>query len=89
MSEIPNHQRTRDLEARLAQLQSNLSTVSSQNERLVRTLKEARERNRRSPGDTVVPAGERFDYGAEARPLVLSPLADGDVIDAVHAVRSS
>ena len=43
MSETPGFQRSRDLEARLAQLQSNLSTVSSQNERLVRTLKEARE----------------------------------------------
>jgi proteasome-associated ATPase len=43
MSETPGYQRTRDLEARIAQLQSNLSTVSSQNDRLVRTLKEARE----------------------------------------------
>ena len=43
MSETPSYQRSRDLEARLAQVQSNLSTVSSQNERLVRTLKEARE----------------------------------------------
>jgi proteasome-associated ATPase len=43
MSETPGFQRNRDLEARLAQLQSNLTTVSSQNERLVRTLKEARE----------------------------------------------
>ncbi len=36
-------QRTRDLEARLAQVQTSLSTLSTQNERLVRTLKEARE----------------------------------------------
>jgi proteasome-associated ATPase len=43
MSETPSYQRTRDLEARVAQLQSNLSTLSSQNERLVRTLKDARE----------------------------------------------
>ena len=43
MSETPNFQRNRDLEARISQLQSNLSTVSSQNERLVRTLKDARE----------------------------------------------
>ena len=43
MSETPNFQRSRDLEARISQLQSNLSTVSSQNERLVRTLKDARE----------------------------------------------
>ena len=43
MSETPSYQRTRDLEARVAQLQSNLSTVSSQNDRLVRTLKDARE----------------------------------------------
>jgi proteasome-associated ATPase len=35
--------RTRDLENRILQLQSSLSTVSAQNERLVRTLKEARE----------------------------------------------
>ena len=35
--------RSRDLETRILQLQSNLSTVSAQNERLVRTLKEARE----------------------------------------------
>ncbi|NLJ54268.1 MAG: proteasome ATPase [Intrasporangiaceae bacterium] len=43
MSETPSFQRSRDLEARISQLQSNLSTVSSQNERLVRTLKDARE----------------------------------------------
>ncbi|HET7477292.1 MAG TPA: proteasome ATPase [Dermatophilaceae bacterium] len=36
-------QRARDLENRILQLQSSLSTMSSQNERLVRTLKEARE----------------------------------------------
>jgi proteasome-associated ATPase len=36
-------QRTRELEARLAHLQTSLSTLSTQNERLVRTLKEARE----------------------------------------------
>ena len=42
---------------------------------------EARERNWRSLGDTVVPAGERFDYGTEAKPLVLSPLEDGDVVE--------
>jgi proteasome-associated ATPase len=35
--------RSRDLETRILQLQSNLATVSAQNERLVRTLKEARE----------------------------------------------
>jgi len=35
--------RSRDLENRVLQLQSSLSTMSSQNERLVRTLKEARE----------------------------------------------
>ncbi len=43
MSGLPDYQRDRDLEARISQLQSNLSTVSSQNERLVRTLKDARE----------------------------------------------
>ncbi len=42
-SPTPDYQRNRDLEARISQLQSNLSTVSSQNERLVRTLKDARE----------------------------------------------
>lgn len=36
-------QRARELEARLAHLQSSLSTLSTQNERLVRTLKDARE----------------------------------------------
>jgi proteasome-associated ATPase len=36
-------QRTRELEARLAHVQTSLSTLSTQNERLVRTLKEARE----------------------------------------------
>ncbi len=35
--------RARDLENRVLQLQSSLATMSSQNERLVRTLKEARE----------------------------------------------
>ncbi|MBB2987656.1 proteasome ATPase [Terracoccus luteus] len=35
--------RTRELEARLAHVQTSLSTLSTQNERLVRTLKEARE----------------------------------------------
>ena len=35
--------RGRDLENRVLQLQTSLSTLSSQNERLVRTLKEARE----------------------------------------------
>ena len=41
LAESPS--RTRDLENRVLQLQASLSTVSSQNERLVRTLKEARE----------------------------------------------
>jgi proteasome-associated ATPase len=36
-------QRTRELESRLAHLQTSLTTLSTQNERLVRTLKEARE----------------------------------------------
>ena len=36
-------QRTRELEARLTHVQTSLSTLSTQNERLVRTLKEARE----------------------------------------------
>jgi proteasome-associated ATPase len=36
-------QRTREIEARLAHVQTSLSTLSTQNERLVRTLKEARE----------------------------------------------
>src|SRR3954464_610759 len=36
-------QRTRALEARLAHVQTSLSTLSSQNERLVRTLKDPRE----------------------------------------------
>jgi proteasome-associated ATPase len=35
--------RSRELETKVLQLQSNLATISSQNERLVRTLKEARE----------------------------------------------
>jgi proteasome-associated ATPase len=41
LSEAPL--RSRELETKVLQLQSNLATVSSQNERLVRTLKEARE----------------------------------------------
>ncbi|GAB3070585.1 proteasome ATPase [Intrasporangium mesophilum] len=36
-------QRTRELEARLAHVQTSLATLSTQNERLVRTLKDARE----------------------------------------------
>ena len=36
-------QRTRELESRMAHLQTSLTTLSTQNERLVRTLKEARE----------------------------------------------
>src|SRR6478735_6913340 len=36
-------QRTRELEARLTHVQTSLSTLSAQNERLVRTLKDARE----------------------------------------------
>ena len=36
-------QRTRELEARLTHVQTSLSTLSTQNERLVRTLKDARE----------------------------------------------
>jgi proteasome-associated ATPase len=36
-------QRTRELENRLAHLQTSLSTISTQNERLVRTLREARD----------------------------------------------
>jgi proteasome-associated ATPase len=35
--------RARDLENRVLQMQSSLATMSAQNERLVRTLKEARE----------------------------------------------
>ena len=42
-AQAANYQRSRDLESRISQLQSNLSTVSSQNERLVHTLKDARE----------------------------------------------
>ena len=36
-------QQTRELEARLSHLQTSLQSLSTQNERLVRTLKEARE----------------------------------------------
>ena len=45
LREVARHspQRTRELEARLAHVQTSLSTLSSQNERLVRTLKDARE----------------------------------------------
>ncbi|KRB45484.1 MULTISPECIES: proteasome ATPase [unclassified Terrabacter] len=45
LREVTRHspQRTRELEARLAHVQTSLSTLSSQNERLVRTLKDARE----------------------------------------------
>lgn len=44
-------------------------------ERTVAAVHGARDR------DGAVPAGERFDYGSEARPLALSPVKDGDVID--------
>src|SRR6476660_2867288 len=45
LREVARHspQRTRELEARLAHVQTSLSTLSSQNERLVRTLRDARE----------------------------------------------
>ncbi|GAA2743521.1 proteasome ATPase [Terrabacter aerolatus] len=45
LREVARHspQRARELEARLAHVQTSLSTLSSQNERLVRTLKDARE----------------------------------------------
>ncbi len=45
LREVARHspQRTRELEARLTHVQTSLSTLSSQNERLVRTLKDARE----------------------------------------------
>src|SRR6476646_11261691 len=45
LREVTRHspQRTRELEARLAHVQTSLSTLSSQNERLVRTLRDARE----------------------------------------------
>src|SRR4051812_24173982 len=45
LREVARHspQRTRELEARLAHVQTSLSTLSSQNERLVRILKDARE----------------------------------------------
>ena len=42
---------------------------------------EQRARNRETLGDAVVPASERFDYDAEARPLALQAVKDGDLID--------
>lgn len=42
---------------------------------------EQRERNRAAPGAAVVPAGEQFDYGDEAKPLALQAVKDGDVVD--------
>ena len=52
--------RSRELETRVLQLQSNLATISSQNERLVRTLKEAREQIvTTTPPSTSSPAGAR------------------------------
>ena len=70
MSETPSYQRNRDLEARISQLQSNLSTVSSQNERLVRTLKDARE--------------QIVTLKAEVDRLAQPPAAYGVVLEVFH-----
>ena len=70
MSGPPNYQRDRDLEARISQLQSNLSTVSSQNERLVRTLKDARE--------------QIVTLKAEVDRLAQPPAAYGVVLEVFH-----
>ena len=52
-------QQTRELEARLSHLQTSLQSLSTQNERLVRTLKEAREQivNLKKEVDRLAPTG--------------------------------
>jgi proteasome-associated ATPase len=67
-------QRTRELEARLAHVQTSLSTLSSQNERLVRTLKDAREQI-----VTLKKEVDRLAQPPSTYGLVIDPPDDGAV----------
>jgi len=67
-------QRTRELEARLAHVQTSLSTLSSQNERLVRTLKDAREQI-----VTLKKEVDRLAQPPSTYGLVIDPPEDGAI----------
>ncbi|KRF44917.1 proteasome ATPase [Terrabacter sp. Soil811] len=67
-------QRTRELEARLAHVQTSLSTLSSQNERLVRTLKDAREQI-----VTLKKEVDRLAQPPSTYGLVVDPPEDGSI----------
>src|SRR6476646_2965095 len=76
LREVARHspQRTRELEARLAHVQTSLSTLSSQNERLVRTLKDAREQI-----VTLKKAVDRLAQPPSTYGLVVDPPEDGSI----------
>ena len=76
LREVARHspQRTRELEARLAHVQTSLSTLSSQNERLVRTLKDAREQI-----VTLKKEVDRLAQPPSTYGLVIDPPDDGAV----------
>ncbi|KRC90159.1 proteasome ATPase [Terrabacter sp. Root85] len=67
-------QRTRELEARLAHVQTSLSTLSSQNERLVHTLKDAREQI-----VTLKKEVDRLAQPPSTYGLVVDPPEDGSI----------
>jgi proteasome-associated ATPase len=67
-------QRTRELEARLTHVQTSLSTLSTQNERLVRTLKDAREQI-----VTLKKEVDRLAQPPSTYGLVMDTLEDGTV----------
>ncbi|WP_256795528.1 proteasome ATPase [Terrabacter sp. Ter38] len=76
LREVARHspQRTRELEARLAHVQTSLSTLSSQNERLVRTLKDAREQI-----VTLKKEVDRLAQPPSTYGLVVDPPQDGSI----------
>jgi len=76
LREMARHspQRTRELEARLAHVQTSLSTLSSQNERLVRTLKDAREQI-----VTLKKEVDRLAQPPSTYGLVVDPPEDGSI----------
>src|SRR6478736_3857382 len=76
LREVARHspQRTRELEARLAHVQTSLSTLSSQNERLVRTLKDAREQI-----VTLKKEVDRLAQPPSTYGLVVDPPEDGSI----------
>ncbi|CAN7390106.1 proteasome ATPase [Terrabacter sp. LjRoot27] len=76
LREVARHspQRTRELEARLAHVQTSLSTLSSQNERLVRTLKDAREQI-----VTLKKEVDRLAQPPSTYGLVIDPPEDGSI----------